>query len=99
VTVETRINRRLFATWLALVAITMAYLWIDHVADNGAVRTASVAVTITAIVVALVKVRIIMREFMEVRHSPPLLCRITDLWILLMAVAMLGAYFVGRTVA
>jgi hypothetical protein len=96
--VGTRINNRLLLTWLALVAITLAYLPIDHVADDGALRTASTAVTVTAIVVALVKVRIIMREFMEVRHAHALLRRITDLWIVFMAVAMLGAYLAGRAI-
>ncbi len=48
-----------------------------------------------AIVIALVKVRIIFREFMEVRHAPALLCRLTDAWVALMAVSLLGSYFVG----
>ena len=55
--------------------------------------------TVAAIVFALVKVRIIMREFMDVRHAPPLLRRLTDLLVAIMAVALLGTYFVGRAVA
>jgi hypothetical protein len=97
--VETRVSKPRFVSWLVLVAITLAYVWIDHVADNGSVRTASVVVTVIAIVVALVKVRIIMREFMEVRHAPTLLRRVTDLWIMLMAAAMLGAYLAGKVAA
>ena len=45
--------------------------------------------------IALIKVRVIMREFMEVRHAPPLLCRLTDLWVVSTGVSLLGAYFVG----
>jgi len=52
-------------------------------------------VTTAAIVIALVKVRIIFREFMEVRHAPVPLCRLTDAWIAIMAVSLLGSYFAG----
>ena len=90
---------RLFVAWLVLVAITLIYLWIDHAADASGVLLASTAVTIAAIGLALVKVRIIMREFMDVRHAPPLLRRLTDLLVAVMAVAMLGTYLVGRAVA
>jgi len=92
-------NRRLFVVWLILVAISLAYLWIDHTAMRGALPTASTAVTVAAIVLALVKVRIIMREFMEVRSAPRVLCLITDFWVVGMGVAMLGVYLAGKAVA
>ena len=96
---ETRVNMRLFVVWLILVGITVAYLGIDRAANDHGVATASTAVTVAAICLALVKVRIIMREFMEVRGAPQLLCRLTDFWVLLMGVAMLGVYLAGRAVA
>ena len=98
-TVETGFNKRLFVTWLILVAISLAYLWIDHVASHGGTPTASTVVTVVAICFALIKVRIIMREFMEVRSAPRFLLRITDFWVVLMGVAMLGVYFAGKAVA
>ena len=52
----------------------------------------------SAIAIALLKVRIIFREFMEVRHAPALLCRLTDAWVLLIAVCLLGSYFLGMTI-
>ena len=52
-----------------------------------------------AIVLALVKLRIIMREFMDVRHAPRVLRTMTDLLLAVMAVAMIGSYLVGRAVA
>ncbi|EUA51246.1 prokaryotic Cytochrome C oxidase subunit IV family protein [Mycobacterium xenopi 3993] len=55
-------------------------------------------VTTSAIVMALIKVRIVFREFMEVRHAPVLLCRLTDGWVVLMAVCLLGSYFVGMAI-
>ena len=93
------LNGRLFIVWLILVSITLLYLWIDHSVDRSGALVASTAVTVAAIVLALVKVRIIMREFMEVRNAPPLLRRLTDFWVVLMAVALLGTYLGGRAVA
>lgn len=92
-------NKRLFVVWLILVGITTSYLWIDHAVGRNGVPTASTVITVGAICLALVKVRIIMREFMEVRGAPPLLCRLTDFWVALMAVAMLGVYLAGKAVA
>jgi hypothetical protein len=83
--------------WLVLASLTLAYLWIDHSFD-GSLR-ASAVVTTSVIVIALVKVRIIFREFMEVRHAPALLCRITDGWVVLVGVCLLGSYFVGSAIA
>lgn len=92
-------TRRLLAVWLVLSAITVVYLWIDHSADDGGAPAASTAVTVSAVILAMVKVRIIMREFMEVRHAPRLLCRLTDLLVALMATALLVLYFTGKAVA
>lgn len=77
---------------MILAALTLGYLWLDHSA--GTLKS-SAAVTSSVIVIALVKVRIIFREFMEVRNAPVLLCRLTDAWVLLMGIALLSCYFVG----
>jgi hypothetical protein len=92
-------KRRLFGAWLILVAISLGYLWIDHVATHEGVPIASTVVTVFAICFALIKVRIIMREFMEVRSAPRVLRRLTDFWVLLMAVALLGVYLAGMALA
>ena len=96
---ETLFNKRLFFVWIILSAITVLYLVIDHSAENHGVRTASEVASVSAIVLALIKVRIIMREFMEVREAPLLLCRLTDGLIVIMAIVMLGAYLIGRALA
>jgi Prokaryotic Cytochrome C oxidase subunit IV len=97
--VEDGFKTRLFGAWLILVAISLGYLWIDHVATHRGIPTASTVVTVFAICFALIKVRIIMREFMDVRDAPLVLRRLTDFWVLLMAVALLGVYFAGMAVA
>lgn len=92
-------SRRLFLAWLFLTAITSMYLWIDHAAAKGGIPTASVAITVAGIGLALVKLRIIMRQFMEVRHAPPPLRRLADLCVVLIAAALFGSYLVGRATA
>ena len=90
---------RLTLAWLLLVAIAVIYLWIDHTAEKRGVLVPSTAVTVSAIALALVKYRIIMREFMDVRHAPPLLRRLTDLLVAVVALALLASYLLGRAVA
>jgi hypothetical protein len=92
-------HKRLLIVWVTLTALTLIYVVIDHSVDGGGALRASTVVTVSAIVIALVKVRIIFREFMEVRHAPALLCRITDGWVVLIGVCLLGSYFVGSAIA
>jgi hypothetical protein len=99
VTVERSDKNRLFVAWLVVLAITLIYLWIDHSADESGALVASTVVTVAAIALALVKAWIVLREFMDVRHAPPLLRRLTNLLIVVIAVALLGTYAVGRAVA
>lgn len=88
-----KFNKRLLVVWLILASLTLAYLWIDHSA--GVSPKSSAIVTSSVVVIALIKVRIIFREFMEVRNAPVALCRLTDAWVIVMAAALLGCYFVG----
>ncbi|HKV20160.1 MAG TPA: cytochrome C oxidase subunit IV family protein [Mycobacterium sp.] len=92
-------NKRLLLVWAILTAMTVAYVWLDHSADRNGTLQASTVVTVSAILIALIKVRIIFREFMEVRHAPALLRRLTDGWVVLVGVCLLGSYFVGSAIA
>ena len=96
---STTFNKRLLVVWSILTSMTLAYVWIDHTVDQNGTLRASTVVTVSAIVIALIKVRIIFREFMEVRHAPTWLRRLTDAWVVLIAVCLLGSYFVGSAVA
>jgi hypothetical protein len=91
-----KFNKRLLVVWIVLASLTLAYLWIDHSVD-GSLR-ASAVVTSGVIVIAVIKVRIIFREFMEVRQAPVLLCRLTDAWVILIAVSLLVCYFAGTAI-
>jgi Prokaryotic Cytochrome C oxidase subunit IV len=91
-----RFNKRLLVVWVVLASLTLSYLWIDR-SVGGSLR-ASAVVTSAVIVIAVIKVRIIFREFMEVRQAPALLCRLTDAWVMLIAVSLLGCYFAGMAI-
>jgi hypothetical protein len=94
----TAFSKRLLFVWLLLSSMTLGYLWLDHSADHDGLLLPSTAVTVTVIVIALIKVRIIFREFMEVRQAPVVLCRLTDAWVVLIGVALLGSYFIGTAI-
>ncbi|MDF3336795.1 cytochrome C oxidase subunit IV family protein [Mycolicibacterium septicum] len=96
---RTKGNTRLLIVWAILTAMTLVYVWLDEAVDQNGTLKASTVVTVSAIAIALVKVRIIFREFMEVRHAPALLCRLTDAWVVLIGICLLGSYFVGSAVA
>jgi hypothetical protein len=89
-----KFNKRLLIVWVVLASLTLAYLWIDHSVDRSN-TAASAVVTSSVIVIAVIKVRIIFREFMEVRQAPVLLCRLTDAWVILIAASLLACYFTG----
>ncbi|WP_273733658.1 cytochrome C oxidase subunit IV family protein [Mycolicibacterium septicum] len=96
---RTKGNTRLLIVWVILTAMTLVYVWLDEAVDQNGAPKASTVVTVSAIAIALVKVRIIFREFMEVRHAPVLLCRLTDGWVVLIGICLLGSYFVGSAAA
>ena len=87
-------ERRLVVVWVALSAITLIQLGVVSL-DGAAALRPNAAITVCAIGIALFKVRVILREFMEVRHAPVLLGRLTDLWVAFAGVSLLGCYFVG----
>jgi hypothetical protein len=91
-----KFSKRLLVVWVVLASLTLGYLWLDHSVDGS--YSASAVVTSTVIVIAVIKVRIIFREFMEVRQAPVLLCRLTDAWVVLIAASLLGCYFIGMQV-
>jgi hypothetical protein len=51
-----------------------------------------VALTLTAVTLAVVKGRVIVRSFMEVRHAPAWLRRATDAWLVTLWASILMIY-------
>jgi len=91
--------KRLFVAWIVLVAVTLIYLVIDGAVDDHGVLVASTEVSVAAITLALVKVRIIMRELMDVRHAPKVLRTVTDALVVSMGMFLLGSYLIGSAIA
>ena len=90
-----RFEKRLIVAWLVLSAMTVTQLAVGSLDGREAFQP-NAAITSSAIVIALVKVRIIFREFMDVGHAPLWVCRLTDLWVGFAGVSLLGCYFVSR---
>jgi len=85
-------STRLVVVWLILSGITLVQLAIGSTDGRAAVAAIGIGI-------ALIKVRIIVREFMEVRHAPASMGRLTDLWVVLTAAMLLGGHLVGASFA
>lgn len=85
-------SNRLAVAWLALAAITLLAWWIGAHHGTGPLKP-DAAVAISAIAITLTKVRVIIREFMDVRSAPTCLRTVTDAWLAVFGAAMLAAYF------
>jgi len=85
---------RVALTWFALVAVTLLAWWIGT-RRGEAPLVPSAALSLSVLAISGVKVRVILREFMEVRRAPALLRRVTDAWLGLLFVAMIAAYLQG----
>lgn len=84
---------RLGLAWFALCAITLIAWWIGAHHGEGPLRPDPI-VGLSAMAITLVKVRVIIREFMDVRHAPVRLKYVTDAWLVVFIVAMIAAYFI-----
>lgn len=84
-------ERRLLYVWLALCAITVLS-WLLGREHPGSHASASAAVAYSALLIAAVKVRVIVREFMEAQHTSPKLQLAMDAWLLLLSAALITIY-------
>jgi hypothetical protein len=85
------VEKRLLIVALALVGVTLISWWIGS--HHGQRQFASnILITYSVVLIAAIKARVVIREFMEVRHAPVLLRRLTDGWIIFIAVALLAIY-------
>lgn len=62
---------------------------------DGGHATASTAVAVVGLALGTVKVRLIVREFMDVRSSPPWLRTFTDVWLAVLSATILAMYLAG----
>ena len=84
-------SRAMTWAWLVLVSITVASWWLAPAHAVGA-AVPSVGVTAVVLVLALVKSRLIIRYFMEVRSAPRWLRIGTDVWLVLLLGSIFGIH-------
>jgi hypothetical protein len=87
-------STRLARVWLLLSAVSLASWWIGTRQAQQAYAL-DAAVTTGVILIAALKVRLIVSEFMEARRAPALLRRLADAWLGLLVAALLTIYAVG----
>jgi hypothetical protein len=75
-------------TWALLSALT-AVSWVLAATSGSAPGT---ALTIAVLVIAAVKTRFVIREFMDVRTAPRWLRLATDGWLAVLLAAIIGLY-------
>lgn len=86
-------ERTITWTWLVLVAITLGSWWLAPAHSRDA-ASASIAVTCVVLGLALIKARLIIRNFMEVRSAPGWLKLATDAWLGVLIASVLVIYLV-----
>jgi hypothetical protein len=89
---RTRVNARLTYVWVVLSAITILSWWLGRTARDGGHFVSSTPVTLGVLAIALVKARLIMQQFMEVRTAPRWLLLVTDIWLVIFFGAVLVIY-------
>lgn len=77
--------------WAILSAITIVS-WFLAPAHGHGVAVASTGITVAVLVLAVVKARLIIQHFMEVRTAPVWLKLATDGWLVVLFGAILAIY-------
>lgn len=79
------------AIWLVLAAATALSWRVGHGGFSIEARWASAAL----IVIALVKIRFVILDFMELRHAPLPFRLAGEAWVVAVASTLLGIYLTG----
>jgi hypothetical protein len=85
------VKNRLTVVWLVLAGLTLVSWALAPGRTAGSVA-ASVPITVVVLVMALIKSRLIIQEFMEVRTAPAWLRAATDAWLVVLFGAILAIY-------
>jgi len=80
---------RIAQVWLGLTVVTLISWWIST--GRGEALRPDLTITMAVIVIAVIKARFVLREFMEVGHASRWLRALSDLWVAGLPVAVLIA--------
>ncbi|MFB4303689.1 cytochrome C oxidase subunit IV family protein [Actinomadura sp. NTSP31] len=86
-------KRTVFAAWAALTAATVL-AWLLTPGESQTATTLGNELVAAIVVIGLVKCRLIIRYFMEVRHAPRWLRHATDGWLAVLWLTLLVIYLV-----
>jgi hypothetical protein len=86
---------RVSLVWFLLVAATAISWEMGHGAGFEDIRYASTAI----IVIAFIKVRYVILDFMEIRHAPIWMRAVGIVWVLVVCSALVGLYWHGASKA
>ena len=81
--------------WGALIVITLFASWLAAQSSHDGALEPNAAVSLGVMAIAAIKVRLIFREFMDVRNAPARLRYLTDAWLGLFIAAAVAAYLIG----
>lgn len=88
---NTTVASRLTIVLLTLCALTIVSWWVGHPRADGTVEP-STLITIGVLAMGLVKARLIVQHFMEVRTAPQSLRLFTDAWLIALWGSILVIY-------
>ena len=80
------------SAWIVLCVIAIISWWLAPGHAHGAPAVGSVPITVAVILLGLVKGRLIIRYFMEVRTAPRWLKLATDAWLTILWTGVLAIY-------
>lgn len=83
-------ERKLFTWWALLIGLTLVAL------ETSIIARSTYAAVAVIILIAMIKVRIVVLEFMEVKHAPLWLRGALELWILAVGVGIVGLTWFPR---
>jgi heme/copper-type cytochrome/quinol oxidase subunit 4 len=81
------LGRSASKVWLLLMAATIVTTWV-LTKDGIAVRVATVSI----VLIAAIKVRLVLLHFMELRHAPVPLRAIFEAWVVAVSGALIVIY-------
>ena len=84
----TLLRSRITLIWFLLVGATALSLEMGHGVGFENPRHASVAI----IVIAFIKVRFVILEFMEIRHAPRFMRLVGEVWIVAVCATLIGLF-------
>ena len=87
-------DARLRRVCALLVGVTLLSWWLGARHD-GQLYVLDAGVTLAVLLIAALKVRLIIWEFMELRHAPAAMRRLADAMLALLMATLLGVYGFG----